>query len=87
MVAALAPLAEHVILTRPRYERAAAPEVLLEAGGSFRHRMEVTERAEGALARARELARPSDLVVVTGSLYFIGEVKEISERHGEAGHG
>ncbi|MGE5311443.1 MAG: bifunctional folylpolyglutamate synthase/dihydrofolate synthase, partial [Nitrospirota bacterium] len=79
MVAALAPLAEHVILTRPRYERAAAPEVLLEAGGSFRHRMEVTERAEGALARARELARPSDLVVVTGSLYFIGEVKEISE--------
>jgi dihydrofolate synthase/folylpolyglutamate synthase len=87
MVAALAPLAEHVILTRPRYERAAAPEVLLEAGGRFRPRMEVIERADGALARARELARPDDLVVVTGSLYFIGEVKEISERHSEAGHG
>jgi dihydrofolate synthase/folylpolyglutamate synthase len=87
MVATLAPLAEHIILTRPRYDRAAAPEALLEAGGNFRQRMEVIERAEGALARAREIARPSDLVVVTGSLYFIGEVKEISERHDEAGHG
>jgi dihydrofolate synthase/folylpolyglutamate synthase len=87
MIATLAPLAEHIILTRPRYERAAAPEVLLEAGKSFRQRMEVIERAEGALARARGLARSGDLVVVTGSLYFIGEVKEISERHGEAGHG
>jgi len=87
MVATLAPLADHIILTRPRYERAAAPEVLLEAGSRFRQRMEVIERAEGALARARELARPSDLVVVTGSLYFIGEVKEISERHDEAGDG
>jgi len=87
MIATLAPLAEHIILTRPRYERAAAPEVLLEAGKSFRDRMEVIERVEGALARVRELARPGDLVVVTGSLYFIGEVKEISERHGEAGHG
>jgi dihydrofolate synthase/folylpolyglutamate synthase len=87
MIATLAPLAEHVILTRPRYERAAAPEALLEAGRSFRERMEVIERAEGALTRARELARPGDLVVVTGSLYFIGEVKAISERHDEAGHG
>jgi dihydrofolate synthase/folylpolyglutamate synthase len=86
IVATLAPLAERIILTRPRYERAAAPEVLLEVAGSFRERMEVIATAEEALARARELARPSDLVVVTGSLYFIGEVKEISERHGEAGH-
>jgi dihydrofolate synthase/folylpolyglutamate synthase len=86
IVATLAPLAERIILTRPRYERAAAPEVLLEAAGSFRKRMEVIATAEQALARARDLARPSDLVLVTGSLYFIGEVKEISERHGEAGH-
>ncbi|HVO84744.1 MAG TPA: folylpolyglutamate synthase/dihydrofolate synthase family protein [Syntrophobacteria bacterium] len=87
MIAILAPLAEHIILTRPRYERAAAPEVLLEAGERFRRRTEVIERVEGALVRAKELARPSDLVVVTGSLYFIGEVKEISERHDEARHG
>jgi dihydrofolate synthase/folylpolyglutamate synthase len=85
IVATLAPLAEHVILTRPRYERGAAPEVLLEAAGSLRERMEVIETGEQALARARELAGPSDLVVVTGSLYFIGEVKEFSQGHGEAG--
>jgi dihydrofolate synthase/folylpolyglutamate synthase len=86
IVATLAPLAEHVILTRPRYERGAAPEVLLEAAGSLRSRMEVIGTGEAALARASELARPSDLVLVTGSLYFIGEIKEICERQREAGY-
>jgi dihydrofolate synthase/folylpolyglutamate synthase len=85
IVATLAPLAERIILTRPRYERGAAPEVLLEAAGRLRQRMEVIGTGEAALARARELAGPGDLVLVTGSLYFIGEVKEISQGQGEAG--
>jgi len=85
IVATLAPLAEHIILTRPRYERGAAPEVLLEAAGRLRQRMEVIGTGEAALARARDLAGPGDLVLVTGSLYFIGEVKEISQGQGEAG--
>jgi dihydrofolate synthase/folylpolyglutamate synthase len=86
MLARLAPLAEQVILTRPRYERAADPETLLKLAGAYAGRMEVIRPVGAALERARRLAGPEDLVVVTGSLYFIGEVKEIHESENEADH-
>jgi dihydrofolate synthase/folylpolyglutamate synthase len=80
MLLELAPLAEHIILTRPRYERAADPESLLEKAGDYRQRMELVKPVAAALERAISLAGPEDLILVTGSLYFIGEVKEIHEQ-------
>ena len=85
MVLKLAPLAEHIIFTRPRYERAAEPESLLEMAGDFAERTELIKPVEAALERAKDLAGPEDLVLVTGSLYFIGEVKEVHERQSTAG--
>ncbi len=85
MLLELAPLADHIILTRPRYERAAEPESLLEVAGDFVRRTELIRPAEAALERALDLAGPEDLVLVTGSLYFIGEVKEIQQRQVETG--
>jgi dihydrofolate synthase / folylpolyglutamate synthase len=79
MVHKLAPLADHLILTRPRYERAAEPESLREVAGEFAKRTELIRSVRQALKRAMTLATSEDLVVVTGSLYFIGEVKEIKE--------
>ena len=79
MVHKLAPLADHIILTRPRYERAAEPESLKEVAGKFADRTELIRSVPQALQRAIALATSEDLVVVTGSLYFIGEVKEIKE--------
>ena len=79
MVRKLAPLADHIILTRPRYERAAEPESLREVAGEFAKRTELIRSVRQALKRAMTLATSEDLVVVTGSLYFIGEVKEIKE--------
>jgi dihydrofolate synthase/folylpolyglutamate synthase len=79
MLHRLAPLADHIILTRPRYERAAEPEALREMAGEFANRTELIRSVRQALKRAMTLATPEDLVVVTGSLYFIGEVKEIKE--------
>jgi dihydrofolate synthase/folylpolyglutamate synthase len=79
MVHKLAPLADHIILTRPRYERAAEPESLREVAGEFANRTELIRSVRQALKRAITLATSEDLVVVTGSLYFIGEVKEIKE--------
>jgi dihydrofolate synthase/folylpolyglutamate synthase len=79
MVHKLAPLADHIILTRPRYERAAEPESLREVTGEFAKRTELIRSVRQALKRAMTLATSEDLVVVTGSLYFIGEVKEIKE--------
>jgi dihydrofolate synthase/folylpolyglutamate synthase len=85
MVLKLAPLAEHIIFTRPRHERAAEPESLLEMAGDFAERTELIKPVEAALERAKALAGPEDLVLVTGSLYFIGEVKEVHERQSTAG--
>jgi len=79
MLHKLAPLADHIILTRPRYERAAEPESLREMAGEFSSRIELIRSVRQALTKAMTLATSEDLVVVTGSLYFIGEVKEIKE--------
>ena len=80
MLLKLAPLADHIILTRPKYERAAEPESLFEVAGEFAGRTELIRSVQTALERANDLAAPEDLVLVTGSLYFIGEVKEIHEQ-------
>jgi dihydrofolate synthase/folylpolyglutamate synthase len=82
MLFELAPLAEHIILTKPRYERAANPESVLKAAGEFSERMELIKPVKDALERALALAGPRDLILITGSLYFIGEVKEIHEAGG-----
>jgi dihydrofolate synthase/folylpolyglutamate synthase len=75
----LAPLADRIILTRPQYERAAEPESLRAVAGEFAARTELIRPVGDALERAIRLATSEDLVLVTGSLYFIGEVKEIQE--------
>ena len=80
----LAPLAEHIILTRPKYERAAEPESLRAVAGEFTERTELIRPVGEALERAIGLATSEDLVLVTGSLYFIGEVKEIQEEKNRA---
>ena len=82
MLHRLAPLADRIILTRPRYERAAEPESLREMAGEFANRTELIRSVRQALKRAMTMATSEDLVVVTGSLYFIGEVKEIKEEKG-----
>ena len=79
MLHRLAPVADHIILTRPRYERAAEPESLKQVAEEFNKRTELIRSVRQALKRAMTLATSEDLVVVTGSLYFIGEVKEIKE--------
>jgi folylpolyglutamate synthase/dihydropteroate synthase len=47
----------------------------------FADRIELIRSVRQALKRAMTLATSEDLVVVTGSLYFIGEVKEIKEQY------
>ena len=79
MLHKLAPLADHIILTRPKYERAAEPESLMEVAGEFVNRTELIRSVPDALKKAMTLVTSEDLVVVTGSLYFIGEVKEMQE--------
>jgi dihydrofolate synthase/folylpolyglutamate synthase len=73
----LEPLVEMVIITKPNSYRAKHWE---ELGRSFHEKkvpVVVRENLEEAIKRAKQEARTEDLVLVTGSLYLIGEAREI----------
>jgi dihydrofolate synthase/folylpolyglutamate synthase len=72
----LLPLADVVIFSRPRYERAAAPEVLEAQGENLSLETHVIADLGEAIAKAKDLAGIDDLIVVTGSLFTIGEARE-----------
>ena len=75
----LLPLAHTAIFTRPRYFRAAKPEVLAQKAQAYGVETLVEERVVDAVRRAQSLAGPNDRIVVTGSLYTVGEAKEYFE--------
>ena len=73
----LLPLAETAIFTQPRYARAASPELLRRLARPFLSKHYVIPDAASAIQQAEHLAEPGDLICITGSLYFAGEVKEL----------
>ncbi len=73
----LLPLAETAIFTQPRYGRAAQADVLRRLALPFAKKIYVIPRPADAIAQAKALASPEDVVCITGSLYFAGEVKEL----------
>ena len=75
MLKKLIAMADVLILTRPREERAAPAEDLLSRSSPYHNHVEVIGDSKAALARARFLAGEGDLICVTGSLYLIGEIK------------
>ncbi len=74
MTEILFPLAERVIATRPGNPRAASPEEIRQAAARTGVDVEVMEDVQRAVERARVLAGPKALVVITGSIYLVGEV-------------
>lgn len=67
----LFPLAAELIFTAPVYSRALRPEALAEIAG----RGQVARTIKDALRMAREGASADDVVVVTGSLFLVGEAR------------
>jgi dihydrofolate synthase / folylpolyglutamate synthase len=73
MTEILFPLAERVIVTRPENPRSASPEEIRQSGSRTGTEIEAIERVDAALSRARHLAKPNSVLVVTGSIYLVGE--------------
>lgn len=73
----LLPLAQVVIFSRPRYERAAPPETLVSLAEKAAPEHYIIADLAEAIHRARSLAGPEDLIVITGSLFTIGEAREV----------
>ena len=71
----LAPLADHIILSQPRVERAASVSSLREALGQNGTKAEIVEDLHEAITRGISLTGEEDLLCITGSLYTVGEAK------------
>jgi dihydrofolate synthase / folylpolyglutamate synthase len=74
MTEILFPLAERVIATRPENPRAASPEEIRQAALRTGVDVETVEDVKLAVERARVLAGAGAVVVITGSIYLVGEV-------------
>ena len=70
-------LAGVIIFTRLVYERSAPPEQMLQAlPAVIRDRALCENSLDGALAKAAEIAGPTDLICIAGSLYLVGEARK-----------
>ena len=67
----LAPLADCVILTKAKIERAEDPRVIKQ----FIKNALITNSVKEAMNKARKAAADEDMILVTGSLYVAGELK------------
>jgi len=76
ILARLLPLAQTVIFTQPRYFRAAKPKDLAARAKPYNLETLMIPRVAQAVRTAQSLAGPQDRIVVTGSLYTVGEAKE-----------
>lgn len=74
MLKELAPFFDLIVLTRPKSERAVDPHLLK---GVVREKAIVEEDLRGALHVAQQTANDDDVIIVTGSLYTVGEAKAL----------
>src|SRR6202035_1245841 len=73
MTEVLFPLADRVIVTRPENPRSASPEEIRQAGSRTGTEIETVPEIGAALERARSVSGLEAVVVVTGSIYLVGE--------------
>jgi dihydrofolate synthase/folylpolyglutamate synthase len=69
----IGPIADHIIYTRPEYHRAAEPQVLMKAAVPLGKTGEIVPTIPEALSNAKARSGPGDVILVTGSLFTVGE--------------
>ena len=70
----LVPLADHVIYGKPAYDRSADPKILMREAAPLGKPGEVVPILADAVKRAKALATERDMILITGSLFTVGEV-------------
>jgi dihydrofolate synthase/folylpolyglutamate synthase len=79
----LSGFADTVIFTRSEYERSLPAAKLMEAAEGSVKKAYVTESVKEALELAASTAAEDDMVLLTGSLYVVGEAKAAVERRSQ----
>jgi len=79
ILAILAPLAERIIVTEPSNSRSVSYQELLEhmPANMSKERTFATDNVKSAVDIANEVTPDDGIILVTGSLYLVGEVKTI----------
>ena len=77
IIGELAPLADRVVVTKPEYSRALDVKVLAAEIGRLHAKVSTAETVVEALSRARDVASVDDLILVTGSLYVVGDARSL----------
>jgi len=78
----IAPLADVVIVTTPQHAKPLPAAVLAEEVRRYVARVEVVEDRRAAVDQALALAGDEDVVVITGSFFLVGEVRDTLHRNG-----
>lgn len=77
MVELLVPIADIVVATEVKMDRKLDAEILGEKASKYNKEIYVKKDIKEAIKKALELANKDDMIVFGGSLYLIGEVKNI----------
>ena len=72
----IAPLADVVIVTTPQHVKPLPAVALAETVRQYARTVEIVEDRFAAVERALSLAQPDDVVVVAGSFFLVGDVRE-----------
>jgi dihydrofolate synthase/folylpolyglutamate synthase len=83
MLEELLPRAAAFILTQTRNARATSPDALARVAAPFLIPIHIESTLLAALLRARNLAAPTDIICITGSLFMAAEAREITLRERE----
>jgi dihydrofolate synthase/folylpolyglutamate synthase len=70
-------LADHVVVTKTQYSRALDIGVLTTEVRNLHASVATAETVAEAIKRAREKASAEDLIIVTGSLYVVGDARAV----------
>lgn len=70
----LLPVAAGTVVTRADNPRATDPQILRETAGELGYAVDIEPDIAAAVIRAWSVARPADLICVSGSLYIVGDL-------------
>jgi len=73
----LFPLADRVIATRAENPRSASPQEIEQAAGRTGAEIETAADVPDALQRAKSLSKQDAVIVITGSIYVVGEAMRL----------
>ncbi|MCP2598563.1 hypothetical protein NLC36_04375, partial [Candidatus Aminicenantes bacterium AC-335-L06] len=75
------PQAKKIFLTKFSYHRAADPEYIYKISLPYREKIVIEKNPGDALKKAKILSSENDIILITGSLFLVGEIKKFLNFH------